>query len=301
MDTTNSILQPLNFFRILADEESFNDLKRQSVIECCDSYSDFVKGFSLEKGIVEVNYYDLEDMSLQIFYYSFYEEIPHLIDAKIREVKNIIDEQISSCISENKDIQIFFKNLETILVALANINYEFIPNNEQILIALSTILEYTEDKYGYNPQHKLLKKSFGIDIESYSPSSYKWLTVSSDKGRRKLKKLYGLLSEEPKIIDCSEIEFVNAFTQSKITDGIKWCVIGKNGQYSKQSLIQFVETLMSEKYIESKDDKSFNDSLKYIFRDNDGQQIKYISVSKSASTKTPAEWERIRSIIDKLE
>lgn len=301
MDTTNSILHILDFFRILDDEESFYDLKKESVIECCDSYSNLVKSFSFEKGIVEIDYYDLESKSPQPFYYSFYEEIPNLIDSKVRQIKNIIDEQVSLFLTENKDLQIFFKNLETVTVALENKNYDLIPIREEVIIALSDILNYTKDRYGYTPKHKLLNKPFRIDIESFNPNSYRWLTVNSDKGELKLKKLYSLLSEEPKIIDCSEREFVNAFTQSKVTEGIKWCIIGKNGQYSKQSLIQFVEALMSEKHIESKPEMGFNSSIEYVFRDNKGQRIKHISVSKSASTKRPTEWNRIQEILDKLE
>ncbi|WDF47425.1 hypothetical protein PQ459_02820 [Chryseobacterium sp. KACC 21268] len=301
MDTTNSILHPLDFFRTLDDKESFNDLKRQSVIECCDSYSNLVKGFSFEKGTVEIDYYDLESKGFQLFYYSFYEEIPNLIDSKIRQIKNIIDEQVSLFLTENKDLQIFFKNLETVVVALGNKNYNMIPNREEVITALSDILNYTEDKYGYTPNHKLLNKPFTINIEAYNSNSCRWLTVSSDRGELKLKKLYSLLSEEPKIIDCSEREFVNAFTQSKVTEGINWCIMGKNGQYSKQSLIQFVEALMSDKHIESKLEMSFNSSIEYVFRDNKGQKIKHISVSKSASTKRPTEWNRIQEILDKLE
>lgn len=301
MDSSNSILQELDFFKTLDDDQSFTDLKKELIIECCDSFPDLVKSLSFEKGIVEIDYYDFESGTPQVFYYNFYEELPSLVDSKVRKIKNVIDAQVSSFISENKDLQVFFKNLEAIIVALANLKYKLIPNRDEITLALANVLEYLQDRYGYNTEYKLLDKLFKIDIESYNPNSYRWLTVNSDRGISKLKKLYSLLSEEPKIIDCSESEFVNAFTQSKLTDGIRWCVRGKNGQYSKQSLIQFIDTLMSEKYIESKDAKGFNDALRYIFRDDKGQQIKNISISKSASTNTPSGWERIRAVIDELE
>jgi hypothetical protein len=89
-------------------------------------------------------------------------------------------------------------------------------------------------------------------------------------------------------------------SQSKLSNGIKWLIKGKNGQYSKQSLIQFIDYLMANKYIETKSGKDFNESVRYVFRDNNGLLIKNVSVSKSSSTKVPSEWDRIKDIVNKI-
>jgi hypothetical protein len=57
---------------------------------------------------------------------------------------------------------------------------------------------------------------------------------------------------------------------------------------------------MANKYIETKSGKDFNESVRYVFRDNNGLLIKNVSVSKSSSTKVPAEWDRIKDIVNRI-
>ncbi len=252
-----------------------------------------------DSGVVEFDDYDFEKSEITVFVYSALEDIILDLERETRSIKNDIDFLVERAILNSSDISVSFKNLENILVSLTKREYLGFPK-EHVLSSLATILNHLKINYNYYSTFDFTEDNCQIALGDYSPHSYRWISINTEVGKLSLKKFYSLLTQEPKIVECSEKEFINAFSQSKLSNGIKWLIKGKNGQYSKQSLIQFIDYLMANKYIETKNGKDFNESVRYVFRDNNGLLIKNVSVSKSSSTKVPSEWDRIKDIVNRI-
>jgi 5S rRNA maturation endonuclease (ribonuclease M5) len=288
------------FFKILDDKESLLELKKEYIFDFCGKISkDSIKKIDYDNGVVEFDDYDFEKSEITGFIYSALEDIILDLERETRSIKNDIDILVERAIINSSDVSVSFKNLENILVSLTKREYLGFPK-EHVLSSLATILNHLKINYNYYPTFDFTEDNFQIALDDYSPHSYRWISINTEVGKLSLKKFYSLLTQEPKIVECSEKEFINAFSQSKLSNGIKWLIKGKNGQYSKQSLIQFIDYLMANKYIETKSGKDFNESVRYVFRDNNGLLIKNVSVSKSSSTKVPSEWDRIKDIVNKI-
>ena len=288
------------FFKILDDKESLLELKKEYIFDFCGKISrDSIKKIDYDNGVVEFDDYDFEKSEITVFVYSALEDIILDLERETRSIKNDIDFLVERAILNSSDISVSFKNLENILVSLTKREYLGFPK-EHVLSSLATILNHLKINYNYYPTFDFTEDNCQIALGDYSPHSYRWISINTEVGKLSLKKFYSLLTQEPKIVECSEKEFINAFSQSKLSNGIKWLIKGKNGQYSKQSLIQFIDYLMANKYIETKSGKDFNESVRYVFRDNNGLLIKNVSVSKSSSTKVPSEWDRIKDIVNRI-
>ena len=288
------------FFKILDDKESLLELKKEYIFDFCGKISrDSIKKIDYDNGVVEFDDYDFEKSEITVFVYSALEDIILDLERETRSIKNDIDILVERAILNSSDISVSFKNLENILVSLTKREYLGFPK-EHVLSSLASILNHLKINYNYYPTFDFTEDDCQIALGDYSPHSYRWISINTEVGKLSLKKFYSLLTQEPKIVECSEKEFINAFSQSKLSNGIKWLIKGKNGQYSKQSLIQFIDYLMANKYIETKSGKDFNESVRYVFRDNNGLLIKNVSVSKSSSTKVPSEWNRIKDIVNRI-
>jgi len=288
------------FFKILDDKESLLELKKEYIFDFCAKISrDSIKKIDYDNGVVEFDDYDFEKSEITVFVYNALEDIILDLERETRSIKNDIDILVERAIINSSDVSVSFKNLENILVSLTKREYLGFPK-EHVLSSLATILNHLKINYNYYPTFDFTEDNCQIALGDYSPHSYRWISINTEVGKLSLKKFYSLLTQEPKIVECSEKEFINAFSQSKLSNGIKWLIKGKNGQYSKQSLIQFIDYLMANKYIETKSGKDFNTSVRYVFRDNNGLLIKNVSVSKSSSTKVPAEWDRIKDIVNRI-
>lgn len=288
------------FFKLLDDKESLLELKKEYIFDFCSKISqDSILKIDYDSGVVEFDDYDFEKSEITVFVYSALEDIILDLERETRSIKNDIDFLVERAILNSSDISVSFKNLENILVSLTKREYLGFPK-EHVLSSLATILNHLKINYNYYPTFDFTEDNCQIALGDYSPHSYRWISINTEVGKLSLKKFYSLLTQEPKIVECSEKEFINAFSQSKLSNGIKWLIKGKNGQYSKQSLIQFIDYLMANKYIETKNGKDFNESVRYVFRDNNGLLIKNVSVSKSSSTKVPSEWDRIKDIVNRI-
>lgn len=299
MDRIKDIPTLFKFFTIFDSKEAFFELKKELVLEAFTEFGNFVKGFSFAEGIVKVEYFDHEEGEFGISQYDVYNDIFMLINKNVRDIKRQIDIMISTLLNSGSDIMTHLSNLNTLLIALDKRKFLPFSGKELLYESFADIAEHLRINYGFESGYNYGKKPYLVNIENHHPLSYKWKSISDEVGLLSLRKFYKLLSEEPKIVECSEADFLNAFTQAKVTNGIRWCVMGKNGQYSKQTLIRFIDYLIEYQYIEDKT-ADYNKAIRYVFRTNTGQTIKHLSVSKSSSTSVPSEWMRLLAILEKI-
>ncbi|HFI4794334.1 TPA: hypothetical protein ACGQK4_000025 [Elizabethkingia anophelis] len=289
----------LDYFRYLDDDDSLAEIKRKTMLECHILEGNNMIYIDYLTGIYKAHSYDFEANESFINTVDISDIIGIYLEGEKSDIIiSEFDKEFKAYIHKGQDVKVLLNNFKFLLKDLSKREYTTFNNLSYIYRALDKISAHIKKKYGFDCELSFKKNQSYIPIEKSLPHSYKW----KDSDTTSLKKLYTMLSEEPKIIDCSEETFIKAFSLSEVEDGIKWCVMGKNGQYSKQSLIEFIKYLMSLKLIVNKETEHlFNKALEYVFRDNTGEHIKNLSVSKSNSTKKPADWDRIENIIDSLE
>ena len=299
MNDNMDVFDHLNYFRYLDDDSSLAECKKDMMLDYFEYDFKNVVHFDFKTGIYKVDSYDFDTGKYFINTIDTVDVIGIYLE---REKSDIIisefDKEFKAYIQKGQDVKILLNNFKFLLKDLSNREYNNFNKSSYIYRALDKISNHIKKKYGFDCELSFKKIQSHIPIEKSIPHSYKWRGSDTTS----LKKLYTMLSEEPKIIDCSEETFIKAFSLSEVEDGIKWCVMGKNGQYSKQSLIEFIKYLMYLKLIVNKETEHlFNKALEYVFRDNTGEHIKHLSISKSNSTKKPADWDRIQNILDSLE
>ncbi|AZI20723.1 hypothetical protein [Chryseobacterium taklimakanense] len=140
-------------------------------------------------------------------------------------------------------------------------------------------------------------KDFSLNKNNLLVNSYTWYGNDDEENLLEIKKLFELLSKNPKLIDCSESDFINAFTNKPVESGIKWLVKGRSGHISKPSLFYLIDLLIEKELLEDFNNVEYNSKVEYVFRDNNGEKIKNIRQSKSSRTSNPEMSERIESII----
>ncbi len=125
--------------------------------------------------------------------------------------------------------------------------------------------------------------------------SFKWIATSEQ-----LSQLYELLTASPAVIDCSRIEFENAFQGREVLEGIKWLKTTNRGEPLKSLLIYFITQLQDYKLIEKFESRSLSSRITYIFKDSNNNEIKNLKQSKSSFTGFPKDQELIDEIIDEI-
>lgn len=143
-------------------------------------------------------------------------------------------------------------------------------------------------------------KDFSLNKNNLLVNSYTWYGNDDEENLLQIKKLFELLTKSPSLIECSENDFFNAFTNNPVESGIKWLVKGKNGHISKPSLFYLIDLLIEKELLEDFNNVEYNSKVEYVFRDSNGEKIKNIRQSKSSRTSNPEMSERIESIIDDL-
>ena len=93
--------------------------------------------------------------------------------------------------------------------------------------------------------------------------------------------LYKLLSIH-NIIYSTESEFLKAFTNKEVKEGINWIDKAKNGKSNRQSIFYLIERLIESKHIDNFTNQEYNNKILYVFRDKDGKPL--INVRQSKST-----------------
>ncbi|WP_407476203.1 hypothetical protein [Elizabethkingia anophelis] len=288
----------LEYFKYLDDDSSLAEIKRETMLEFHILEGNNIISIDYRTGIYKAHAYDFEANKPFINTVDIVNVIGLYLEGEKSDIIiSEFDKEFKAYIQKGQDVNILLNNLKFLLRDLSRREYTNFNNLSYIYRALDKISAHIKKKYGFDCELSFKKNQSHILIDKPLPHSYKW----KDSDTTSLKKLYTMLSEEPKIIDCSEETFIKAFSLSEVEDGIKWCAIGKNGQYSKQSLIQFISHLMSHQLILNKETEHlFNKALKYVFRDNKGEQIKNLSISKSNSSHRPTGWGRIENILNNL-
>lgn len=221
------------------------------------------KNYFIDFLIAKFNEYNIDDM-LEYYYRDAFEDV--------RIIKT------SSFGTNKKSIEDIYNN-----------NDEFINQKREQLEAIKNTLIELQKK-------NLLARSKSSD-DIYS---FKWIHSSGTKG---LKKFYDLLmNTTPEIISkkTNYADFKKAFSNIQLSEKntlkITWCVNGRNGLISKQTLFYLIEELVKSNLIVF----SYNKCIPYIFIDREGNPIKNISVSTSSKTEKPTRKEDIDSLIQTL-
>lgn len=133
-----------------------------------------------------------------------------------------------------------------------------------------------------------------------SNCSFSLIVKDSESQVDLIGRFYKMMAKEMHLIDSTPEEFENAFTGKEVTVGIKWLVRGKNKQISKVSLFYLIEELINNGFLSKSLFNDMNKHVKYVFRDNQGNEFKNLKQSKSTYSETVSSKEAINEIISSL-
>ena len=249
--------------------------------------------------------------------------IPHEIDNLEGIIKyygsQVDDNGNHICIDEiTYDFYNFFQNVITIEIQkskhlfnsiIHHLAYKNQSTDEYVLLqkkVLTNLKSKADNYYSEYPfiSNKLNElKSFLENFDSSNlkkwTDSYSWDSINETDKINLISSLYNLLKDY-KIIDSSLGEFINAFTNGEVTNGIKWLVKGKNRSTNKYSIFYFIDQLQSEAYIEDINPNDYNKKIEYVFRDKDGKGLLNIRQSKSDFIKGSYSYTYIDEILSQL-
>lgn len=144
---------------------------------------------------------------------------------------------------------------------------------------------------------KYLEKFHAINISDFSTrDSFHFDFSNTEDKLESLNLLYTLLTNNPPLIMCSKDEFIRAFSNGKISDGIKI-------KTSVPSILYLIDELTANHFLTNFDGKDYNSKFNYIFRNADGQHIRNLKHLKSqyrTGRNKPRTAERIDEIIKQL-
>ncbi|MCB0745873.1 MAG: hypothetical protein KDC90_00285 [Ignavibacteriae bacterium] len=301
--------QPLNFFEEFLQSNKISLLKERMINDFIDSGRYMgIESIDRVKGIVRFNdvYYDEQsDGPIEgITILSFENHLSHLLKTEFEIAKKYLDNTIADITKQgsNPSEYIWLQlNLLSKLELKAQTVYEDTPNVKDVITRLS---KHIGEKYLYENHNSALKtvnsQTSAEDPDNFSPNSFLWDAIDHDSRIEQLNKLYDLLTANPKVIDCAKEDFINAFSQKKVVDGIYWCIKGKNNMTSKSSLFYFLEQLNQENFIQEVPSYDLNKKVEYVFRDIDGNPLKNIRQSKSNNSTSPTGKEQIDQILQDI-
>lgn len=299
----DEIKQPCIFFESLLEEDKSTILKQKFISSFQEEYRSLhVKSVDENKGIVEfyIGYTDeitnkfICEIQVHDFYKSFNSDIEenfHIAKSKINE---LILEATLKDISPERFIDNQILLLQDLLLKTDTLYIEF----PKIKTSIQLLIKHLQEKKTH-----ALADPFTPDLitpDDYSTDSFHWDSFNAEETKPVLKKLYSLLTTSPPLIECSETDFINAFTMRKVTHGIKWLVSGKNNKISKSSLFYFIDRLNDDGYISLVPKNQLNKKTEYLFRDSLGANLKNIRQSRNTATSNPAQRDRIDFILNNL-
>lgn len=289
---------PLYYFENIL-RRTQNQVKTKYMTEAVDNGGG-ISRYDYEKGEIEFYYsfYDEQkNQSVEGFeMYSFKDFLKKEMYRKGNEAYSLFRRD-KLLIAKNGKTSLFYiqeiQNRITELLKLAEVNFPDYPFVKEVLLKLKSI---TSD-------NKPIKTSAPIDIEDYCEDSFDWNKIKQEDKILFVKKMYQLLMENSPIISASEEDFINAFTQKKVDNGIKWLLKSKNGKTSKTSLFYFIDELRNNNLLTYFEEYSFGRKVEYVFRDCDGNPFSNISQSLNyyRERKSCDNEETIDNIIFQLE
>ena len=193
------------------------------------------------------------------------------------------------------------------LIKLGHATNEFLELSRNIL----TNLELCSSKY-YSEYH-IIKDAiielsryiaqydgFGINTNTLFEKSFCWDNDCNESKKNSLMNLYKLIVIKYKLIEASPSDFINAFSNGEVKNGLKWMHLSDNGENCKTSLIYFVNKLQEENFIFESEGKKYNDKILYVFRDFKGKVINKVKSSKSKLKINGYQYDFIDEIISEL-
>ena len=318
---------PLRYFEDLLEYNKVNELKDNFIEKAKEKFEGYIETIDLDKGLITYlnSYY--EDGAKGTSITSFESTLTNVLRVEFKRTKLLIDDYVLN--NSDKYLPFLYHQQKT-LQYLINRGKSEIMVLPVLLNPILGVQRYINEKYLYNQEKKISVdlsnlhidqlseyidfnilevidfpvvsgKSDYIHNDDYSPLSFYWDSLGSTERIDQLKHLYALLSANPAVIECTQEDFINAFSQKKVENGLKWLMKGKNGQYSKSTLFYFVDFLNRESYINTVPYSELNKRIEYIFRDNKGKVLKNFRQSKSTSKETvPFGHERLDTIFSQL-
>ncbi|WP_077413874.1 hypothetical protein [Chryseobacterium sp. JV274] len=315
---------PLRYFEDLLEYNKVNELKDNFIKNGKEKFEGYIETIDSSKGIIiYLNSYH-EDGAKGTSIASFESTLTNILRAEFQKSKSLIDDFVLN--NSDKYLQYLYHQQKT-LQYLINRGKSEIMVFPVLLNLILGVQRYINEKYLYNQEKKINvdlsnldtdqlsaflefsnletvdisnKKDY-INPEDYSALSFSWDSLDHSQRIDQLTHLYSLLTANPPVIQCSQDEFINAFSQRKVIHGIKWLLKGKNGDVSKSTLFYFVDFLNRESYINTVPYSELNKRIEYIFRDNKGEVLKNLRQSKNTSKESvPFGYERLDSIFSQL-
>lgn len=295
--------KPYMFFEDLLQENKIIDLKLNFISNFVEDYRSFeIESIDNEQGIIKFwNSYQ-DEITLQqiveISVYDFEDYFNALIVENYKTSKKKTDELLFEICVNGNTPKIFIASqiefLNNLRTKAESIYSERPIIKKHIKLLIKHLLENrTEIEVDHITPNL-------IDREDYAEYSLNWDSARPEDTIPNISKLFVLLTQSPLLIECSQEEFINAFTKRKIFNGIRWLVKGPNKSISKSSLVYFVRRLIEEEYIENIPESSLNKTIQYVFRDSDGQTLKNIKQTIYAMTDNPTQKDRIELIISRI-
>ncbi|MCO6147398.1 hypothetical protein [Flavobacterium sp. NRK1] len=295
---------PLHFFKSLVNfnhieilRSSFYEIMSQHDVISTDTLTDTV--------IYNVVFFDQEGTAHERDITLTFEKF--LTDRLIQEISNYkytINEIILSIVKNGSSPKEFIQLQYSTLLKLKPKIISLYPEKIIFAKAVALIVNFITDEYSeyFEIKGNTRDKNFPLlsVSEDFSPYSFKWDALNPEDALPAIELLYQLLIEEPALIQSSKEDFIAAFTQRKVIDGIKWIVLGKNKISSKVSLFYFINALMEQGFLESKHTTEINKMIEYVFRDNSGKLFKNIRQSKQSFSEKPSQKERLDDILNSI-
>jgi hypothetical protein len=211
------------------------------------------------------------------------------IEAEVMRSKSLINEKVNILMCQNLS------------------NHEFLISHKTILSNLEPLTEthyleypFVKDAISSLSNYLAQFSSFGSYDTNHSYKSFCWDSDNIEERTTSLIKLHNLLSIENKIIDVLPDEFIRAFSNGEVKEGIKWLHTGKNKSTSITSILYFINQLQEQNFILDYSTKDYNDRIVYVFRDNEGNILKNIRQSKYTLANKLYKYDFLDNIIIKL-
>lgn len=300
--------QPLDFFEEFLQLNKISYLKNRMI-------DDFIENGghmgieSIDRGVGILRFHDIygDDQNKEpiegIGTWSFDSHFFQLLRSEFGKSLNILDNDISNIVKQGNNPTEYILLQTNLIKKLEQRAQEVYPHTPIVKETIKELLAYLNNKYCNEDPVSVENRSNNLNLienpEDYSPDSFLWDSIDNNLREEQLTKLFELLSTNPKIIDCQFEDFINAFSQKTVVNGIKWCIKGKSGKMSIHSIWYFVNSLNSG-YIQQVPSMGLNRKIHYVFRYTNGELISLegIKSSKSYSSRNPQDYERIDSILE---
>lgn len=266
METFQNII-PLKYFQDLLERDKSPQMINEFI-------SDFVENSG------ETNFEIDHSTGIIKYYGCYYDDKgnPTEADFITTEFKLIFEALVQKQFEKSK------YQLQFIISELAYQDKTYYPfldlqRKEIYLLISQTQNIYIDYPFIRNKLQELLNFIDKYEVEN-TRNLYNSYCLNPEVDQDKLQKLFTLLKSNI-IIDSSENEFINAFTNKEVKYGIKWLDKARSGLLNKQSIFYLIEELLIKKIILKVSKNLYNKKIEYVFRDQDGNLLKNIRQSKS--------------------